>query len=127
MADQPSPGDEIARLKASMWKREFYVMTRRIVDASKLAPNALAHYRWIIGLEKQGLVMASGPLFERDGKQGVGMTIFRAKSFEEAEAHAARDPFVSSGGAEFELRRWQINEGRISLTIDFSDMTGAAD
>lgn len=114
---------EVERLKAGMLKRIYWVMTRSIVDNARLPSLLLAHYRWIIGLEKQGLVLGSGPLFTSDGAQGVGMTIFRADDQAEAEELAAGDPFVTGGAATFEVQRWQVNEGRITLTLDFSDQS----
>lgn len=115
--------EEIERLKARMIMRSFYVMFRTVVDPTRMPPAMLAHYRWIIDLEKQGLVFASGPLFAEGGKPGVGMTIFRVVDQAEAEALAAGDPFVSGGGATFEIKRWQINEGRVTIAFDFSDQT----
>ncbi len=119
MSDQ----DELARLKAAMLKKTFYVMTRRMVAPDRVPAVLLDHYRWIIALEKEGKVFASGPLAGKEGGAGVGMTIFRADSFEEAEALAAGDPFCSAGAAEFEVKRWQVNEGRMVLTVDFSDQS----
>lgn len=113
----------VDELKSRMWKRCFYVMTRRVVDPTKLGPVALDHYRWIIDLEKRGLVMLSGPVFTKNDVQGAGMTVFRTDSWEEAEKLAMADPFFTAGGVEFEMVRWQINEGRVSVSVDFSDQT----
>jgi uncharacterized protein len=123
----PSPEQEVARLKSLMWKKSFYVMTRRVLDPAKLAPNALAHYQWMIELEKQGMVFASGPLFRKGEAQGAGMTVFRANTWEEAEVLASADPFCKSGAMKFDLMLWQVNEGRMSIRFDFSDMTFGAE
>lgn len=117
------PMTEVAALKARMIQRSFFVMHRKIVDPGKLKPVLLDHYRWIIDLEKQGLVFASGPLFAKDGGQGVGMTVFRVEDFDVAEALAASDPFCLAGAAQFAVERWQINEGRMTVAYDFSDQT----
>lgn len=114
---------EVDRLRGPMIKRDFYVMFRRVVDPERLKSAMLAHYRWIIGLEKQGAVFASGPLFKQEGGPGVGMTVFRAADFAAAEALAAGDPFCQGGGATFHVERWQINEGRVTVAADFSDQT----
>lgn len=118
---------EVARLKAKMWKKVYFVMTRRVVDPARLAPVVLEHYRWIIALEKAGRVFASGPVFDKDDSQGAGMTVFRAGTWDEAEELAASDPFCRSGAVEFQLSRWQINEGRVSMHLDFSDQTWHAE
>lgn len=115
--------EEIARLKSRMLMKSYYVMFRNVVDRGKLPGAALAHYRWIIDLEKQGRVFASGPLFEENGDQAAGMTVFRVESVEEARALAAGDPFCVSGGVEFVIRRWQLNEGRLQVHLDLSDQT----
>jgi uncharacterized protein YciI len=115
--------EEIERLKSRMLKKSYYVMFRNVLDRSKIAPAALDHYRWIIALEKEGRVFASGPLFEADDSQGAGMTVFRAGSMEEADALAASDPFCISGAVSYNLQRWQLNEGRLQLHLDLSDQT----
>jgi uncharacterized protein len=115
--------DEIDRLKSRMLMKSYYVMFRRVVDREKMRPALLAHYRWIIGLEKDGHVLASGPLFDATDAPGVGMTVFRAGGFDEAAALAEGDPFVQCGGATFEIKRWQLNEGRLQISIDLSDQT----
>jgi len=114
---------EVERLKSRMLKKVFFVMSRSIVDAAAMKPLMLEHYHWIIALEKSGVVLGSGPLFGADGTQGVGMTIFRADSHEAAEALAVGDPFVRGGAVTFTMQRWQVNEGRITLSLDFSDQT----
>lgn len=119
----PGDNEEITRLKWRMLMKSYYVMFRNIIDRSKLPEALLPHYRWIIELEKQGHVFASGPLFADDNGPGVGMTVFRTSSFEETAALAAQDPFVLSGAATFEIKRWQLNEGRISIQIDLSDQS----
>lgn len=121
MATHANP--EVERLKARMLKKSYYVMFREVVDTSRISAAVLDHYHWIIGLEKEGRVFASGPLFEADGSQGVGMTVFRAGSAEEAAALAAGDPFCTTGAVRFSIRRWQLNEGRLQLHVDLSDQS----
>ena len=114
---------EIERLKALMLKKVYFVMRRKIVAPEKLGAVMLGHYNWIIGLEKAGQVFASGPVSTRDGKPGVGMTIFRADDWDAAEAMAAGDPFVQCGAADFTIEQWQLNEGRVTMSYDMSDQT----
>ena len=127
MSNPPAEHPEVTRLKALMWKRSFFMMTRQVVDPSKLGAVALDHYRWMIAQEKAGKVFLSGPLLDKDGNKSAGVTIFRADSWEEAHALASADPFVTSGGVTYSLQVWQINEGRLSISVDFSDMTFQAD
>lgn len=114
---------EVERLRAGMIQRSFFVMSRQIVAPERLHDAMLDHFRWVIGLEKQGLVFASGPVFQKDGTPGVGMTVFRVQNFETAEELASGDPFCKCGAAKFTIQRWQVNGGRLSVSIDFSDQT----
>ena len=114
---------EVKVLKERMLQKSYYLMFREVVDGSRIPDLMLDHYRWLIGLEKEGKVFASGPLFEKNGEQGVGMTVFSVAGWEEAEALASNDPFCASGAMKFSIRRWQVNEGRIKIAIDFSDGT----
>lgn len=77
----------------------------------------------MIRLEKENYVLASGPMFKNDGSQGVGMTVFRCGGFTEADALASQDTFVICGAVSYEVKRWQINEGRINVLVNFSDQT----
>ena len=114
---------EVAALKARMLKKVYFVMQRVPRDLSRIKPAVLAHYRWIIELEKQGAVFASGPLTAEDGASGIGMTVFRCDGWDEARRLSEGDPFVQQGAVTFELHQWQINEGRVTVAIDFSDQT----
>lgn len=89
--------------------KPYYLMFRNIVDRSKLPGAAPAHARWIATLQNSGRIFVSGPTFAADGGPGVGITVFRAADFDEATALAASDPFVQSGVATFEIKRWQLN------------------
>lgn len=116
----------VKSLKDKMWKREYYVMFRTVVNPERIPSVMLQHYGWIIELEKRGDVFVSGPVSDREGNQAAGVTVFRAENWEQADQLAAGDPFVSSGAVSFEIKRWQINEGRINVSIDFSDQTFSA-
>ena len=78
----------------------------------------------MIGLEKKGVLFASGPLTAAPGKPaGDGLTILRAASAEEARAIAAADPFVVNKLRTFEVREWTVMEGSLGLTVNFSDQS----
>jgi hypothetical protein len=49
------------------------------------------------------------------------MFVLRANSFDEAEAIAKEDPLHKAGLRTFTLQKWRLNEGRITITVDFSD------
>ncbi|MFC0219798.1 YciI family protein [Pseudochelatococcus lubricantis] len=119
--------DDDERLVSMMLQKTFFVMLRTTADAARIAPAMHDHHRWIIALEKEGRIFASGPLSGRGGEPAGGMTVFRAASHEDAEAMAGGDPLVTSGGVTFEIKRWTVNEGRLILSVDFSDRSFALD
>ncbi len=119
--------DEDERLVSMMLQKPFFVMFRATADAARIAPAMPDHHHWIIALEKEGRIFASGPLSEREGEPAGGMTVFRAASHEDAEAMAAGDPLVTSGAVTFQIKRWTVNEGRLILSVDFSDRNYALD
>jgi uncharacterized protein YciI len=123
---QPDSEDaqaQVAALREKMLKRSFFVMLRKIPDQSKLPPLLLAHYRWLIDLEQRGVLFASGPTFRSDGSPTAGMTVFRVADFQQADALAASDPFCMSGAASYEVQRWIVGTGRVSVAVNFSDQT----
>src|SRR5262245_8582228 len=89
-----------------------------------LTPHLAAHLEYMIKLEKDGVLFASGPFAEPDGSQrGNGMNIVRAESAEHARKLAEADPFFTSGLRTFEVREWTVMEGSVGLTVNFSDQT----
>ena len=78
----------------------------------------------MIGLEKKGVLFASGPLSAAPGQPaGDGLTIVRAASADEARAIASVDPVVVSKLRTFEVREWTVMEGSLGLKVNFSDQT----
>jgi uncharacterized protein YciI len=114
---------EIDRLQARMLKRSFYVMSRTVVDGPKFKRALPDHLRWLMDLEDKGLIFASGPAFKRDDTPAPGMTVFRATDFTHAERLAASDPVCLANAAQFQIVRWVVGAGRLSVSVDFSDQT----
>lgn len=119
-----SDAEEVSKLKQAMWQKRFVIMARRVVRPDLIPANQLAHYRWVIEQEKAGRIFLSGPVFDAGGQPLGGMTLLAVTDLEEAAALAETDPFITSGAMSYELRIWQLNEGRITVTVDLSDMTG---
>jgi uncharacterized protein YciI len=75
--------------------------------------------RYMIALEKDGKLFASGPFDVGTG--GDGMTILRVDSAEEARTIAERDPFVVNGIRAFDIREWTLMEGSFGISVNYSD------
>jgi uncharacterized protein YciI len=117
--------ERAADLMRKMLRKKLYVLiSKPVVPPEQLKPFLLAHLEYMIGLEKRGLVFASGPLADGAGPPtGQGLTVLRANSAAEARALAEGDPFFVNGLRTFELKEWTIMEGSLSLRVNLSDQS----
>lgn len=117
--------ERIAELTRKMLRKKLYVLlSRPLVAPERLKPFLAAHLDYMIGLEKRGLVFASGPLADGEGPpSGHGLTVLRAASASEARALAEADPFYVNGLRTFALKEWTVMEGTLGLKINLSDQT----
>ncbi len=117
--------ERIAQLTQKMLRKKLYVLlsTPRVA-AEKLKPLLAAHLDYMVGLEKRGVVFASGPLSDGDGPpSGHGLTVLRVASAAEARAIAEADPFFVNGLRSFELKEWTVMEGTLGLRVNLSDQS----
>ena len=125
MASEPKTEFQsmIQQLTSKMLNKRLYVVTWKSFGKPDLIRQHLAkHLQFMIGLEKRGALFASGPFAPGNGAQiGDGMTILRAVSLDEAKVFANSDPFVIAGARSYEIREWTLMEGRIGISLDFSD------
>jgi uncharacterized protein YciI len=110
--------------KAMLRKKLYVILSKGGVAAEEIAKHLPRHLEYMIGLEKTGVLFASGPLAEADGKtRGDGLTILRASNAAAARKIAEADPFVINGLRSFELREWTVMEGSIGIKVNFSDQS----
>ena len=117
--------ERVAELMRKMLRKKLYVLiSKPVVPPDKLKPFLMAHLEYMIGLEKRGVVFASGPLADGEGPpSGDGLTVLRSGSAEEARAIAEADPFFVNGLRTFELKEWTVMEGTLSLRVNLSDQS----
>jgi uncharacterized protein YciI len=117
--------ERIRQLTARMLRKKLYVvLSKGATTPDQIAAMLPQHLEYMIGLEKQGVLFASGPLTAaQDRPAGDGLTILRAESAEAARAIAATDPFVVNKLRTFEVREWTVMEGSLGLTVNFSDQS----
>ncbi len=106
-------------LVSRMWSKKFWVVMSK-GNGRDLVPHLAEHLDYLIALEAEGKVFASGPM--NVPGSGDGMTILRVETEEEARAIANADPLVSKLGRTFTLHPWTVNEGQMTLTVSFSQM-----
>jgi len=110
----------IAELTKGMLRLKLFVIFSQ-GKGLDLKPYLAEHLQYMIDLERQGKLFASGPL--GDATRGDGMTVVRAASEAEARELAMRDPFVVNGIRTFTLQPWTVMEGSLSVTVNLSDQT----
>jgi uncharacterized protein YciI len=117
--------ERVAQLTQKMLRKKLYVLLSKPLSAPEtLMPFLGAHLDYMIGLEKRGLVFASGPLADSEGPvSGHGLTVLRVASAKEAREIAEADPFFANGLRTFELKEWTIMEGTLGLRVNLSDQT----
>ena len=121
MSDQPS---DVHPLTSKFLGKEMYLVITRPVRSPEIAKRLGDHLAHQVELERKGILFAAGPLYSRDSNlPEAGMFVLRANSFEEADAIAKEDPLHKAGLRTYTLQKWRLNEGRITVTVDFSDQT----
>ena len=106
-----------------MLQKDLYVIfTRPLAPREEIMKMLPQHLERQVGLEKQGILFAAGPMEPQDDtKPRTGMIIIRADSFEHANEIAMGDPFHAAGLREFDVWNWSMNEGSFTVTINYSD------
>jgi uncharacterized protein YciI len=117
--------EQIAELTRNMLRLKFFVvLSQPSPTPEKLKALLPAHLEYMIGLEKRGVLFASGPLSEGAGPPtGAGLTVLRVANAREARKIAKADPFVVNGLRSFELKEWTVMEGSLGLRVQLSDQS----
>ncbi|WP_375483489.1 YciI family protein [uncultured Mycobacterium sp.] len=92
------------------------------IAAEQITAARESHVRWLLELERAGVVFLSGPL--RSGPNvttGSGVTVLRASTVDEARDIAAQDPFVQAGLRTFEVFEWVLQEGSFCVHIGLGE------
>ena len=117
--------ERIRQLTQRMLRKKLYViLSKGSATPEQIGAMLPQHLEFMISLEKNGVLFASGPLAAAAGQPaGDGLTILRAESAEDARAIAAADPFVVNKLRSFEVREWTVMEGSLGLKVNFSDQS----
>jgi uncharacterized protein YciI len=107
------------QLISRMWSRKFWVVMSK-GNGRDMIPYLAEHLEYLIALEAEGKVFASGPM--NVPGSGDGMTILKVETEDEARIIANADPLVTKLGRTFTLHPWTVNEGQITLTVSLSQM-----
>jgi uncharacterized protein len=125
MSEQSVPAQEIMRFRKRrgfLAKQLYLVHTAPANGMGPVMENIQAHLAFQQSLEEQGIMFATGPLWTDDEKswEGEGMVVIRAGSLAEARAIAERDPMHRSGARTFTVRPWLVNEGTVTIKLNYA-------
>ena len=125
MAENEKPLDQVL---AGLLHKELFIAVTDPLNGPGLAEHLQEHIMGQIDMERRHVLFGAGPL-QDEGKDRPtrGMFIVRAASFAEARAILDQDVFHKSGLRTYKLYRWSLNEGSISVTINYSDQTAKID
>ena len=117
--------DRIRQLTQRMLRKKLYViLSKGGATVDEIGAVLPQHLEYMIGLEKKGVLFASGPLTAAAGAPaGDGLTILRAASADAARTIASTDPFVVNKLRSFEVREWTLMEGSFGVKVNFSDQS----
>lgn len=121
MADSPS---SVHPLTTRFLGKEMYLVITKPVRSPEIDKRLSDHLAHQVDLERRGIMFAAGPLYPRGSTiPEAGMFVLRANSFEEADAIAKTDPLHAAGLRTYTIQKWRLNEGSITVTINYSDQT----
>lgn len=121
MTDKPT---DVHPLTKKFLGKEFYLVVTRPVRSPEIEKKLADHLTHQVEMERRGIMFAAGPLYARDSEvPEAGMFVLRANSFEEAESLAKEDPLHKAGLRTFTLQKWRVNEGSLTITVNFSNST----
>ncbi|MEP9377194.1 YciI family protein [Aquabacter sp. CN5-332] len=113
---------DISRERGFLAKQLYVVFTTPTNGMGPVMANLKSHLDYQESLEKNGTMFAAGPHWTDDEQHwdGEGMVVVRASSMAEAEAIAAADPMHKSGARSYRVRPWLVNEGTLTVKLDFA-------
>jgi len=113
---------EAARAEGLLALEFFVVLTEPAGDKDKVRQVLGEHLEYQKALERDGILMAAGPLSDETGSAwtGKGLIILRTGTLEAAREIASKDPMHSSGARTYQVLPWLMNEGSFTLRVSLS-------
>lgn len=120
------PVGAVMEASRQMLQKQLYaIFTRPVNGLQPILERMEEHLAFQVSLETEGVLFAAGPMWTdaEDAWEGEGLVVVRAGSRDEAIAIAERDPMHKSGARSFTVRPWMINEGSVTVRLDYSSQT----
>ena len=121
-APTPKEITELSKERGYLAKQLYVIFTIPTDGIAPVLENLQRHLDYQESLERQGVMFAAGPQWSDDEQrwEGDGMVVVRAGSLAEAEAIAMEDPMHASGARRYRVRPWLVNEGTMSIKLNFA-------
>ena len=120
----PTPKEiiELSEKRGYLAKQLYVIFTTPANGITQVLENLRRHLEYQELLEQRGVIFAAGPHWSDDEQRwdGEGMVVVRAGSLAEAEATAREDPMHASGARRYRVRPWLVNEGTLSIKLNFA-------
>lgn len=116
-----------ARSRGALALELFVVQSTPTGDPAVVKAALPDHLAYQAKLEAEGTLVVAGPMSDERGEQqeGMGLIVYRARSFDHARELAEADPMHRAGARSFTLRKWLINEGSLTLSVQLSHQSVA--
>lgn len=112
-----SKSETTALIQPMINKTLWVVLSAARVPSEQMEPHAPDHLKYMNDLEARGVLWASGPFVVPGVTVGDGLTIFNVH--DEADVHRLMDaePLTHLGMRSYQIRKWELREGKISIDI----------
>jgi uncharacterized protein len=113
---------DISKARGYLAKQLYVIFTTPTLGLGSVMENLERHLDYQESLTQKGIMFAAGPHWTDDEQrwEGEGMVVIRAASLAEARVIAAEDPMHKSGARSYRVRPWLVNEGRLTVKLDFA-------
>ncbi len=104
-------------------KKLYVVFTTPVNGLDPIMEMLDEHLAYQKKIQDEGIMFGAGP-FSDDTEQnwnGEGMIIIRAESMTAAKLIAESDPMHKTGARSYKIRPWLLNEGKITIDLQFSN------
>jgi len=116
-----NPQEDVTELLAPMLRKTLYVaLIKALATSDEMLPFGAGHLRYMNELEACGVLLASGPFVQGGVIVGDGLTILNTSDAAKAPRLMEEEPLVKRGMRSFELRKWELRKGRISIKLHLS-------
>ncbi len=107
-------------LKPMLKKRLFVALSKAVASQEDMLPYVADHLSYMNQIESEGNLFASGPFMQEGVLVGDGLSILQTETIEEARAIMQAEPLIERGLRTFDLRPWELREGRVTITLNAS-------